>query len=75
MKRQRDFNAWLRDQCERTDAIGDLSRQMRDDPKWPMMRVANLGQLSDYIRASPYYGPKATPALYSAWCLWRGDLC
>lgn len=68
----RSFREWLRDQCMRTDSIGDLSRQMREDPDWPLN--VQLGALSDYIRASPKYGAVATPALYSAWCMWRGDI-
>lgn len=58
------FSEWLRDQWQRTDAIGDLSRGMRIDISWPKKK-RSLAPFSDYVRST--YGKKAIPALFNAW--------
>lgn len=62
------FNAWLQRQHTRTDAIGDLARDMRNDPHWPK-RKRSLARYSDHIRVSSY-SEGALQALYYAWYEW-----
>lgn len=71
---QQTFNEWLRDQYERTDAIGDLSRSMRVDKKWPARFRESLAPFSDHVRTNPLYGDGVIPVLFNAWGEFQGDL-
>lgn len=33
------FTRWLKEQSRRTDRVGDLARDVRDDPHWPPRRT------------------------------------
>lgn len=44
------FNAYLRRQHKRDDAVGDLARDMRKDATWPT-RARSLGALKQYLRS------------------------
>ena len=61
------FNAWLRRQQTRKDAVGDLARDMVNDRCWPR-RKRKLGCFSTHIRQN--YSSAAIQALYNAWYEW-----
>jgi len=62
------FSKWLKRQHRRKDAIGDLSRDIRNDPSWPK-QVRKYAYFVGYVENSGL--PEgALAALYSAWCEW-----
>lgn len=68
--KKRGFTAWLKRQHKRTGSIGDLSRDIRNDPNWP--QNGSYRVFADYLMARGATEGEIV-ALYNSWCEWSKD--
>jgi hypothetical protein len=66
------FLAWLADQTHRRDAVGDLARDTRMDPRWPPRGKISRARLARYLESRDAV-PGALAALHHAWDEWDAD--
>ncbi len=64
------FSFWLAQQARRDDPVGDIARDMLDDPDWPQgdFTLADYRMYLESVRASQ----SALAALQQAWDEWGG---
>jgi uncharacterized protein YozE (UPF0346 family) len=65
---QPSFRDWLIRQAHRDDPVGDIARDMLDDPEWPASDGI-LAEHRDYL-TSVNASPVALNALQQAWDEW-----
>ena len=59
------FTAYLRRQTRRQGPVGDIAREVQEDPNWPE-GVGDIDGLHDYLNTHTTYAP-AHEALDMAW--------
>ena len=64
------FHAWLLQQTDRRDAVGDLAFDVRQDPTFPK-RARRLATVAGYLRAQGAC-PLVLRAAEQAWREWAG---
>lgn len=64
--RRASFSRWLRRQRRRDDAVGDLARDVREDPDWPGRTLRTMHNYLLDVGACD----GANDALHAAWAEW-----
>lgn len=66
------FRSWLRRFEEDDSAIGDLARDVRNDPEWPN---SDGGELPRYVEHLTVQGaePRVLVVLHEAWAAYAGE--